>query len=102
MGKLVRDKIPDLMTRDGERFTVHQVQGAALAEALQRKLMEEAEEAGMAETAADLIAELGDVLDVIDALCKAWSISRSEIQEARQIRAQRNGGFGLGLIVERL
>lgn len=66
---LVRDRIPELIHRHGGTPRTRQLDDADFADALARKLVEEAEEFA----AAGSIDELADVLEVVRALASVWA-----------------------------
>jgi predicted house-cleaning noncanonical NTP pyrophosphatase (MazG superfamily) len=66
--KLVRDRIPELATSNGQPAPFHQADPAEYARLLRDKLLEEAAEAASASSPAALLEELGDVLQVLYAL----------------------------------
>lgn len=64
------------------------------------KVGEEAEELGAAERNEDIVAELADILDVIDAIKEMFGISETDLREAQAINAEKKGGFGQRLLLE--
>lgn len=97
-GKLVRDRIPDLIRESGRAVEVHQMVGDELAQALADKLREEAQEA--AEVIGDrgrLIEELADVTEVLSALMKSRGICEQEIADAARVKATERGAFAAGM-----
>src|ERR1700737_4081133 len=93
MGKLVRDKIPELIRRDGREPTVTVLDGAAYRTALREKLLEEATELIAATSPEEVLGELADVLEVIKAIAAesghAWSAVEAQTDDKRG----RRGGF---------
>ena len=65
--KLVRDRMPEIIRADGQLPVTRILDQAGYRSALVAKLLEEAQEASAA-PAADLPAELADVLEVMQAL----------------------------------
>lgn len=61
-------------------------------QALRDKLIEEAQEAAEA-TSQDLVKELADLYEVINALCAAYQIKRSSILAEQEKRHSEQGGF---------
>jgi predicted house-cleaning noncanonical NTP pyrophosphatase (MazG superfamily) len=61
-------------------------------QALLEKLVEEAQEAAQA-GGDDLISELADLYEVIDAILAAWDISGEQVLEMQQGRRQQRGEF---------
>ncbi len=89
MGKLVRDKIPEIIEADGKKpITRILSQEEYLAE-LDTKLNEE-----VAEYQADKsVEEMADVLEVLYALCEARGYSIEELQRVREDKRAKRGGF---------
>lgn len=74
--------------------------GAELNQALKNKLIEEAHEVVTAENRTELISELADTLEVLEALCQSHNISQAELLAVKNsIKAQR-GGFERGVFME--
>ncbi|WP_420597346.1 phosphoribosyl-ATP pyrophosphohydrolase [Deinococcus sp.] len=90
--KLVRDHIPDLIRARGQTCEVSQLSVAQYRAALRAKLKEEAQEVAETELS-ELISELGDVLEVIDALLKAEGLTWTEVQAAQTRKRAERGGF---------
>jgi len=97
--KIVRDDIPTIIERRGERAQTVRIVGDALVAALQQKLVEEAFEALDAKSGPDLISELADVLEVVRALCRALGESTTDIEAEREKKEKRRGGFEKGLML---
>lgn len=93
--KLVRDKIPkkypDLICT---------LSNATLyGFAVRLKLAEETGEVLSAHTREQLIEELGDLFDVLDALIENEGLDMEEIDESRSAKVARLGGFNEGWIL---
>lgn len=91
--KLIRDRIPEIMDRAGVAYEIDTLDEAAYLAALRAKLVEEAREAAAAEGEAELVKELGDVLEVIAALIAAAGLDADEIEAVRARRREERGGF---------
>ena len=98
--KLGRDK--GLQGFASEKITPHYqlLQGNELCVALKEKLIEEAIEVQEACNQQEIIAELADVLEVVDGLCKAYDISLEAVIVEKKKRNQERGGFETGLYIE--
>ena len=83
--KLVRDRIPELATANGHPGTFQQATEVEFALSLRAKLLEEAREAATA-SPADLVEELGDVLQVLYALAELAGLTAAEVECARKAR----------------
>jgi len=71
-----------------------------LQNALKNKLIEEATEVTVAVRKEEIISEIADVLLVIDGLCKAYGIEKSELLTKKEKHYQQRGGFETGYYVE--
>jgi predicted house-cleaning noncanonical NTP pyrophosphatase (MazG superfamily) len=91
--KLVRDRIPELATSNGQPVAFHQADPAEYGRLLREKLLEEAAEAASASSPAKLLEELGDVLQVLYALASQAGYSPAEIECARARKARTRGSF---------
>jgi predicted house-cleaning noncanonical NTP pyrophosphatase (MazG superfamily) len=90
--KLVRDRIPELATSNGQPGAFHQATEADYGRLLRDKLLEEAAEAATA-APAELLAELGDVLQVLYALAADAGFAAADIECARARKARTRGAF---------
>ena len=90
--KLVRDRIPEL-AGTGQAGAFHQADPAEYARLLRTKLLEEATEAATAPSPAELLDELGDVLQVLYALAADAGLAAAEIECARARKAHTTGSF---------
>jgi predicted house-cleaning noncanonical NTP pyrophosphatase (MazG superfamily) len=90
--KLVRDRIPELIERDGRSLRIETLTEAEFRTALLDKLLEEAGEAREA-TAEQLPTELADVLEVLDAIVSTFGIQRATPVGLQEQRRNERGGF---------
>lgn len=89
MGKLVRDKIPQIIIEDGRTPIVRTLSDEEYLSELDRKLNEE-----VAEYQADKsLEEMADVLEVLFAICEARGHSVDELMEVRDKKREKRGGF---------
>ena len=89
MGKLVRDKIPQIIIEDGRTPIVRTLSDEEYLSELDRKLNEE-----VAEYQADKsLEEMADVLEVLLAICEARGHSVDELMEVRDKKREKRGGF---------
>lgn len=91
--KLWRDKAPDLMRAQGSIIHVESLDDEEYEEQLKIKLAEEMQEVIVASTTKELIEELADVYEVIDALCALHNISIDEIHAVQAKKRDARGGF---------
>jgi len=99
--KLVRDKIPSSIQQRGEGVEVVELRGDAFVAALKQKLVEEAYEALDARSGDELLGELADVQEVVRGLCDALGIPLSQVEEEREDKRAKSGGFKHGLMLKK-
>ncbi|MCF2680239.1 nucleoside triphosphate pyrophosphohydrolase [Faecalicatena contorta] len=88
-GKLVRDKIPEIIIADGKKPIIRILDNDEYLYELDRKLNEE-----IAEYQADKsVEEMADVLEVLFAICEARGHSVEELMEVRNAKRKKRGGF---------
>ena len=90
MKKLVRDKIPDIVSDDAQ-FEI--LSNEDYRTSLREKIIEEAKEVKSAETRASLVEELGDIEEVIRAILEDASITYEEMDSLRQAKINQKGKF---------
>lgn len=98
--KIGRDKGPERFQSQDITCHYKHLEGHELAKALKEKLIEEAYEVQEAANPQELISELADILEVINGLCKAHSISLKEIETIKEEKHHEHGGFEKGFYVE--
>ncbi len=87
--KLVRDKIPEIITRRGDRPVTQVLDANVYRQELRRKLQEEVTEFVESENA----EELADILEVVYALAVDGGVSLSQLEEMRKQKRREKGGF---------
>lgn len=90
--KLIRDKIPEIITASGKQYETEVMPDAEYLAALKEKLVEEALEAKSA-APEELVKELADVLEVLDYLMRANGITDAMVRGMQQKRYEERGGF---------
>lgn len=89
MGKLVRDKIPQIIKDDGKKPMIEILSEEEYLTELDKKLNEE-----VAEYQTDKsLEEMADVLEVLFAICEARGYSVDAIMRVREEKRERCGGF---------
>jgi predicted house-cleaning noncanonical NTP pyrophosphatase (MazG superfamily) len=91
--KLVRDRIPELAGAGGQLVAFRQATGAEFGRLLRAKLVEEAAEAAGAPGPAELLEELGDILQVLYALASQAGLEPAAIECARARKARTHGVY---------
>lgn len=77
IGKLVRDKIPEIIAKDGSKFVTHTAEPVEYKIALLAKLFEEFAEIEievMADNRGNIVKELTDLLEVLEAVDRAMLV----------------------------
>ena len=98
--KLVRDRTLERFSNDKIIPKYRMLRGKELGVALKLKLIEEAHEVKIARDRRELIAEIADVLEVIDGLCREYKISADDIALIKKTTRKKRGGFEKGIFVE--
>ncbi|GAA3572013.1 nucleoside triphosphate pyrophosphohydrolase [Nonomuraea rosea] len=92
MGKLVRDKIPDIIRQDGREPAVTVLGEAEYRAALVAKLFEEATEVSEA-SPMEVAEEIADVYEVLRALAAANRYEWAAIEKTAKAKREERGGF---------
>jgi predicted house-cleaning noncanonical NTP pyrophosphatase (MazG superfamily) len=87
--KLVRDKIPEIIEKRGDRPVTRTLGTDAYRQELRRKLQEEVAE--FCESGE--VEELADILEVVVALAAAEEVSQFQLEEMRKRKRKESGGF---------
>ena len=90
--KLVRDRIPEIIHKSGVECQTITLSEIEYQQALRNKLIEEAQEAATANKA-DLVTELADLLEVVDALLKSYNISHYKVRLEQDNKRATKGDF---------
>ena len=102
IAKLVRDKVPDLIRKQGVMPTVRKLEGDEFKEALLKKLIEEAEDlySAFKKHNLDFDEQLADVLEVIDAIVQEWNIDKRELDKIKKLKAELRGRYKQRIFLE--
>ncbi len=98
--KLVRDRIPEKIRRNGEPCSSYRADDDEYWRCLTEKLLEEAREAIEADNPVKLCEEVGDVLEVIDAILRFKRIPLSLVLELKEGKARQFGKFDDRIILQ--
>jgi len=94
MKKLIRDKIPSIIERQGRQVNTEIVQNdVEYYKFLTDKLYEEVQELLSATTKESKIEEMADVLEVLDAICEFNKIDRQSVLNSKNKKLLERGGF---------
>ncbi len=94
--KLVRDSIPDIMAKNGERAHFSVLNDEDYLRELDKKLAEETAEYQESKE----LEELADILEVLEAICTARGHSVEELHAVREKKQTERGGFEKRLFLE--
>ncbi len=94
--KLVRDKIPEIIRKDGKIPATHEASEEEYWTKLKEKLSEEASEF-LKDSNEE---ELADILEVIDSICDFKKIDKKLLEETKSKKKKERGGFGGRVILD--
>ena len=94
--KLVRDRIPEIITEAGKEFSVCQVKGDSLKDYAMKKLQEEVQEF-VEDPSAE---EAADIMEIFHFICNRIGLKDSEIMAQTTSKRIIRGGFEMGYILE--
>ncbi len=94
--KLVRDKIPERIKSKGGTPIVHIAKDEEYWEKLKEKLHEEIKEFFEEE----VIEEMADIQEVIDAMCDYKNFGKKDIETVRKKKNEERGAFKKKIILE--
>ncbi|MBP5325994.1 MAG: nucleoside triphosphate pyrophosphohydrolase [Pseudobutyrivibrio sp.] len=89
VGKLVRDRIPEIIIADGKEPIVRTLNQDEYLKELDIKLNEEVAEYQIDKS----IEEMADVLEVLYAICEARGYSVEELEAVRKEKSDARGAF---------
>ena len=93
--KAIRDKIPEIIEKDGYTCNVEALSDEKFLVEIEKKLSEE-----LVEYQKDRKPEeLADILEVIYRIAKLRGISKEELEEIRIKKAEKRGGFDKNLFL---
>lgn len=91
--KLIRDTVPDVMDAKGVSYEIGYLDDADFLRELLKKASEEAKELTEAKDRAEVILEMGDLIDVLEALRNEYGIADEELLASRERQWEKKGGF---------
>lgn len=97
--KLVRDKVPEIIEKEGLYTLTKTLDKKELNKALNEKILEEANEVINATTKESIKEELADLLEVIYAKAKACDIDIKEVEKCRISKKDAKGTFSDGIFL---
>lgn len=94
--KLVRDQIPEIIEQSGRKAAIRTLIKDEYLAALETKLMEEANEY----LSSPCMEELADMLEVMEAICKARGYDIKQLLEIKAQKKKERGGFEKRVFLE--
>ena len=91
--KLVRDNIPDIIEQNGEKPVIEFLNNNDYKKELLNKLKEECNEVISAENQEELLNELADVYEVLNALAHIQNKSMDDVVKIAEQKKLKRGGF---------
>lgn len=96
--KLVRDNIIDIIKNDGKECDYEILSDEDYIACLKNKLKEEADELSAADND-EIMAEIADVLEVIEAIAKYYHLNIEDIMKYKEAKALKNGKFAKRILL---
>lgn len=93
--KLVRDRIPEIMDKAGEKAVFKEMNDAEYRRCLEEKLDEEVAEFHES----NQLDELADILEVVYALSEAYGQPVDELMAAYRKKHEERGGFSKKILL---
>ena len=93
--KAIRDKIPEIIEKDGYSCNIKTLTDDKFLVEIEKKLSEEVTEFQNDKNP----EELADILEVIYRIAKLRGISKEELEEIRIKKAEKRGGFDKNLFL---
>ena len=93
--KAVRDKIPEIIQKDGYSCNVETLSDEKFLEQLEKKLSEELAEYQNEKNP----EELADILEVIYRVAQLKGVSKEELEKVRIKKSEQRGGFEKNLFL---
>lgn len=96
--KLVRDKIPEIITKDNKKAVTKILNAEDYLIELNRKIQEEVKEY----LESNNIEELADIVEVIYGILEVKNISIEEFENVRKSKVQKRGAFKEKIFLEKV
>jgi len=91
--KLVRDRIPKRIKESNGDYEVKILSEPDFRKEILKKVEEEASGLSKATAKEEIIAEMGDLLDVLEEVRKSFRVTSNELKKSRAREMERKGGF---------
>ncbi len=101
MGKLVRDRIPEIIREAGDDAVFRVLDDDDYVCALTDKLREETAELVAADGEDEVIGEIADVMEVLRTLAAAHGVAWTHVESVASAKRAARGGFGGKVFLEK-
>lgn len=101
-GKLVRDKIPEIIENSGKEPIIRVLDDTEYKEELLKKLYEEYNEVIETKTKEETLEECSDVLEVLIALLEYNGYTLEDLLKCRDEKKEKRGAFQKRLYLEKV
>ena len=91
--KLVRDRIPEIIQKEGNTADIIILSEESFIQAIKEKLIEEATEVCNAQNRDDILSELADLQEVMDTIKQLYNINTLEVNTIQAVKALQRGKF---------
>lgn len=98
--KLVRDLIGNIISANGDIPHTRVLDDHEFASALKKKIIEEAQELCEAETPEEMMAELADILELIEAFEQHHQLDHARVEQIKNDKRLKRGGFSKRIFLE--
>ena len=99
--KLIRDKIPEIIKADRHTSKTRIMDNEEYRQELFKKVLEEGKELREVKgDAKEMIKEISDVYEVVDAIIESYKLDRGEINKIKEERRAKRGGFKKKIFLE--
>ena len=91
--KLIRDRIPEIIAKDGNTADIIILSEESFKQAIKEKLIEEATEVCNADNRDEVLSELADLQEVMDTIKQMYNINTLEVNTIQAVKALQRGKF---------
>ncbi len=98
--KLIRDKIPEIIVADNCQPKIRVLKKSEMLTELKKKVLEESKELFESDKKSEIINELADILELIDAIAENINIETKLLKTEQRVKRQKRGGFKNRLFLE--
>ena len=99
--KLVRDKIPEIIEKNGDKACIRVLDIDEYKIELERKLLEETNEVISSKNSKEQLEELADLLEVIKAIAEINNKSLDDVMDISKSKRLKRGGFKKRIYLEK-